>query len=221
MNNIKKFLHDNADFGYANFSKKTIFSKYPILGVRIPVLRKFAKELEPEYIELEQPTLSHEEILLYGFSASEIKDENEQLEYLKNLLPFFDNWATCDLVVGSMKSLCGEKSYKFFTHLVTSNNEYSIRVGIVGLMKFFIKSDKILEILQNIRKIQNNAYYVKMATAWFYAELCTVNFDFARTEIKNCQDLFIKNKAISKANESFRVTAQQKKLLNDLKTKSC
>lgn len=218
MISIIKFIRENADSKYADFNKKFISTSYQIIGVRIPLLRKFSKEIEPEYIELDK-NLTHEEILLYGFAASQIKNENEQLEYLSNILPFIDNWCTCDCIVGSLKKLTGEKSYQYFTNLLNNEKEFDIRVGIVGLMRFFIKTDKIYEILENLSQIKSSAYYVKMATAWFYAELCTINFDLAYETISKIENKFILNKAISKAKESYRVSADKKEKLSKLTKK--
>jgi len=217
MINIKKFIKDNSDFRYAEFNRQFIKSHYEICGVRVPLLRKFAKEIEPEYIELEDKSLTHEEILLYGFSAGLIKSEDEQLEYLQNILPYIDNWATCDEIVPSLKQFKTEKSYQFLTELLKSDKEYYVRAGLVGLMRFFLKTDKCEEILQNIRKIQNDAFYIKMATAWLYAELCTFNFELGKREIALSQDKFIHNRAIQKACESYRVDKPHKEELTKMK----
>ena len=217
MQNISSFLKQNSDLDYANFNKKFITSKFPILGVRIPCLRKYAKDIEPEYIELENNNLTHEEILLYGFSAAaNYKTEEGQLEYLNNLLPYIDNWATCDCIVCSMKKLIGEKSYSFFTNLLSDSREFYIRIGLVGLMRYFLKSND-REIVKNLRKISSEQYYVKMAIAWLLAELAITNFPLARETIKNIDDKFIRNKAISKARESYRITTEQKEELLYLK----
>ena len=218
MINIKKFLNENADMRYAEFNKKFITTKYPIVGVRIPRLRKFAKEIEPEYIEFDSH-LTHEEIILYIFSAGNFKSEDEQLEYLSNILPYIDNWCTSDSVPTSLRKLKGEKSYKFLTNLVKSDKEFYVRVGIVTFMRLFIKTDKLEEILMLLRQVTNEAFYVKMALAWFYAELCTYDFKKAEHEIANIQDKFTRNKAISKAHDSFRVTKEQKEELEKLRIK--
>ncbi len=218
MINIKKFLFEHADEKYADFNKKFIKSAYQIVGVRIPILRKFAKEIEPEYIDLEDKSLTHEEILLYVYSAAEnYKTEDEQLEYLQNILPYIDNWCTSDCIDTALKSLTGEKSYQFFTNLLFDEREFYIRVGIVGLMFFFLKTDKLDEILKNLKKIKSQTYYVKMATAWFFAELSTFNFSLAKEEISKIQDKFIRNKSISKACESLRLNKEEKTELMNLK----
>lgn len=216
MINVKKFIKDNSDFRYANFNKQFIKTKYEICGVRIPILRKFAKEVEPEYIDLDGK-LSHEEILLYGFAAGQIKNEDEQLEYLQNILPYIDNWATCDCIIGDLKCLKSEKSYQYLSNLLQESQEYYVRVGIVGLMRFFLKTGKQEEVLKNIRAITNDAYYVKMAIAWLYAELATFNFERAKKEIAQTSDKFIRNRAISKSCDSFRVDKTQKAELSKLR----
>ncbi len=218
MINIKKFLNENADIRYAAFNKKFITTKYPIFGVRIPRLRKFSKEIEPEYIELDSH-LTHEEILLYVFSAGNIKSEDEQLEYLSNILPYIDNWCTSDSVPSSMKMLSGSKSYKFLTKLVDSDKEFDARVGIVTLMRNFLETERLDDVLMHLRQVKNEAFYVKMALAWFYAELCAYDFEKAKREISNVKDKFTRNKAISKAHDSFRVTKEQKEELEKLRIK--
>ena len=218
MVNVKKFLKDNSDFGFAQFNKKFITSAYQITGVRIPQLRKFAKEVEPEYIDLDSNS-TFEEILLYAFAAGQIKSEDEQLEYLQNLLPFIDNWATCDCTVSALKKLTGQKSYNFFCELLQDERQFHVRVGIVSMMRNFLKTDKLDDLLCRIRKIKLQDYYVKMAIAWLYAELCTINFEKAKTEIENTDDKFIRNKSISKASESFRVNKPLKAELQKLRIK--
>lgn len=217
MINIKKFLTEHADFEYARFNEKFISTNYKIVGVRLPELKKFSRDVEPEYIDLDARNLTHEEILLFGYSAGLIKNETEQLEYLQQILPYIDNWCTCDNTVSCLKKLCGEKSYEFFTNLLFDRREFYVRVGIVGLMKYFLKTEHLFEILKNLKLIENDAYYVKMAISWFYAELCVFNSEIAKQEIAQTQDVFIKNKAIAKAKESFRVSSQTKAELEEIR----
>lgn len=218
MINVKKFISENAETKYADFCRKFITTRYPIFGVRIPKLKKFAKQVEPEYIELDN-RISHEEILLYIYSASQIKNETEQLEYLQNILPYIDNWCSCDFPLASLKSCKSQKSLTFFLKLLSSEKEFEIRVGIVGLMYNFLKSDFLNIVLANIKTIQSNAYYVQMALAWFYAELCSFDFETGYNEISQIQNLTIRNKAISKARESLKISQENKDILLKLRAK--
>jgi len=218
MINIKKFLKDNSEFDYANFNHKFITTQYNILGVRLPQLKKFAKEIEPDYIDLDQ-NLAHEEILLYGFAAAQFKTEDEQLEYLQNIIPFIDNWATCDCIVCALKKLTGEKTYAYFCKLLDDEKEFFVRVGLVGMMRYFLKTDKLDDLLKRIENIKQTGYYVKMAIAWLYAELCISNFEKAKLQIEKTSDKFVRNRAISKAKESFRVDKPHKAELEKLRIK--
>ena len=87
------------------------------------------------------------------------------------------------------------------------------------MMRNFMKTDHLFEILKDLRAIKNDAYYIKMAKAWFYAELCVFNSEIAKEEISKIDDKFVRNKAISKAKESFRVSLQVKEELEKLKLK--
>lgn len=218
MIDVKKFIQQNSDLRYAEFSKKLVNTKYQILGVRIPALRKFAKELEPEYIELEEVT-SLEEILLYGFCAGYYKSEEEQLEYLSNVLPYIDNWCSCDCIVSSLKKLKGDLSYQYFINLLTSKKEFDVRVGIISLMRYFMKTNHLPEILDNILTCKQEDYYVKMAKAWFCAELCIFDFEIGKNYISKINDKFIKNKAISKSCESYRINNENKNILKSMRIK--
>ena len=206
MSNVEKFLEENAEKEFAEFQRKLIFSSHKILGVRTPILRKFAKTISPKDIALSK-NCSHEEILLFGFASSRQKG---QLQALKTLLPQIDNWATCDMIVPALKELNCNEGYNFFMNLLLSKREFYVRVGLIGLMKNFLNTPKLPKILEQIKSIQCDKYYVNMAIAWLYSELCTTNFKEAKKQIADCQNAFIKQKAISKACESFRVSPQQK-----------
>ena len=75
---IKKELIALSDNNYKEFSEKIVSNTANILGVRMPVLKKYAKELltEHEIKELIQNIDSeyHEEILLKGIIIGSEKD---------------------------------------------------------------------------------------------------------------------------------------------------
>lgn len=212
---ITEFLKQHADDKYKSFNSKLISTKYKIWGVRLPQLKKFAKKLSLQDFKT---ITSLEEVLLFGYTASNFKTEDEQLSALSKLLPYIDNWCSCDCVVQALKKLNGDKSYKFFTDLLNASSPWYIRVAIVGLMRYFITSKYILEIMQNLKNVKNNDYYVKMALAWFYAELCVTNYNLAKKCIAQIQDKFVLKKAISKANDSFRLTNKEKYALKQIET---
>ncbi len=84
-----------------------------IIGVRTPVLRKYAKEVAklPEVnIFLESlPHSYYEENNLHGALLSLLypKDIIAFMEQLERFLPYVDNWATCDMLSPRfLRSIC-------------------------------------------------------------------------------------------------------------------
>ena len=77
-------------------------NKEKIIGVRIPVLRSFAKEFgktkEAKLFLQVLPHSYYEENNLHGLLLEQIKDYEKCLQELERFLPFIDNWATCDLL---------------------------------------------------------------------------------------------------------------------------
>ena len=46
--NVRKALFELEDLKYKEFSSKLTKTKYPIIGVRIPYIKKMAKEMKDE-----------------------------------------------------------------------------------------------------------------------------------------------------------------------------
>ena len=231
---IEQFLNVNKDEKKAEFDSKLIFTKYPILGIKTKSLEDFAKELLKEGADAKDiPLVFHEEIVLAGFMIAFSKESAERrIEKFKYLLPYIDNWGSCDMIVGRLKNLEGQKD--FFVSLLDSDNVYTVRVGIIWLFKFAMKDDVkfVYSLLSKIdcEKWDKNSkiisskvfpsYYVKMAIAWCYSEACIYDFDFMYNKLLNMNDKFIKLKTVQKACESYRIDAEKKEKLKSLRKKS-
>lgn len=101
MKEITDRLFELQDISYAEFQKKLIpDTKYEMIGVRTPDLRKFAKELSgtaeaEEFLKI-LPHRYFDENQLHAFIISLTKDFDKCLKQVNTFLPFVDNWATCD-----------------------------------------------------------------------------------------------------------------------------
>lgn len=92
------------DTAYRDFNAKLIPTVDPklMIGIRTPLLRKFAKDLfktEPKQSAAFMQTLPHryfEENNLHAFLIENIKDFDTAITETERFLPFIDNWATCD-----------------------------------------------------------------------------------------------------------------------------
>ena len=101
---IQNKLIELSDGEYKKFSCSLMPTVDPmlVLGVRIPMLRRLAKELrgtaEAEDFISALPHTYYEENNLHGLLISFEKDFDRAVDELERLLPLVDNWATCDLL---------------------------------------------------------------------------------------------------------------------------
>ena len=102
-----------------------------------------------------------------------------------------------------------------------SDEEFFIRFGVVMLLDHFITEDYIDLVLEEMDKIHQDAYYVKMAVAWNLS-VCFVKFrDKALSYLRtNHLDDWTYNKTIQKIRESYRVTKEDKEMLLKMKRKA-
>ena len=107
-NQIRKRLEELADEEYREFHTGLCPKSNEILGVRVPVLRNFAKEIVKEghigeYLENSLDN-SYEEILLQGMVLGLWKTDIENFsKYLEKFIPKINSWAVCDVSVAGFK----------------------------------------------------------------------------------------------------------------------
>ena len=218
MDKIKKFLEENGSEELAAFNRRLIFTEDKIYGVKIPVLRQEAKRLFGEGVRFSDVgTGSLEEIILKGLLLSYEKEVNEVLEGLTALMPYFDNWASVDVIVPSLKKLKGQKAaFDFFKKCCQSEEEFVCRVGIIGLMRHFIGEQFIDDSLKIVSKIDSEKYYVKMAQAWAFCDFFIKNFEEAALYFVKISNFDVKKKCAQKCRDSFRLTREQKEIVTRL-----
>lgn len=217
-----------SEESYKVFSQKlTPDTKYEILGVRIPKIRAFAKEIiifNNQKVEefLSQKHHYHEEWLLHGFLLSFENDPLVLNERLKFFINKIDNWAVCDSSVSAIKLLNKYPSEVLDTikQCLKSKEPYVVRFAIVILLNYFLGNNFSPEILQLPLQLNSNNYYVNMGIAWFYSVALAKQYDCAIKVIENkLLSPFIHNKSIQKAMESFRICNEKKIYLKTLKVK--
>ena len=225
MDIIRK-LFSLQDLEYKEFHSTLMptINKERIIGVRVPLLRKLAKEL---YLSIDidnffnkVPHFYYEENNLHAFILDEIKDINTYYEYLELFLPYIDNWATCDMIKGKTIAKDKNRLINNIKHWINSNSTYTIRFGVNMLMKYFLDKDFSEEYLLLVSKINNDDYYVKMVISWYFATSLAKQYDKTIIYlVDNKLSKWIHNKTIQKAIESYRITYEQKYFLKSLKIK--
>lgn len=100
--NIRDELFARRDLSYRDFHARLMpnVPKERIIGVRTPILRRFAKGIRSETEAAEflrsLPHEYYEENNLHAFLVEQISDFDSALAETERFLPYIDNWATCD-----------------------------------------------------------------------------------------------------------------------------
>ena len=227
MSTILQELMELADLQYKEFHSKLIpeIPKERVLGVRTPVLRKYAKEIcEREDVEEFLDMLSHEfydeNNLHVELLKLKYKELDIFLEKLERFLPYIDNWATCDMVSPKIFKKKPDLIYEKVKQWIRSDDTYTVRFGIVTLLQFYLDDLFQEEMLSLVASIKKEEYYIKMAVAWYFSIALVKQYDIAISYFVNpTLENWTHNKAIQKAIESRRIPDARKTYLKSLKIK--
>lgn len=223
---IEKRIFELADTKYKEFHSGLCPNTNNIVGVRVPVLRNYAKELSKSdfrsYLDNAKNEY-YEEIMLQGMVIGLSKmNLEERLRYVKKFVPKIDNWAICDVFCAGLKFANKNKQevWKFLQQYKNSMEEFELRFFIVMLLDFYITDEYIKEVINILDNIKHEGYYVKMAIAWTisiaYIKYPEITMKYL---INNTLDDFTYNKALQKIVESYRVSNQDKAIIRNMKRK--
>lgn len=172
-------LNANADEKYKNFIAKLVptIEKDTIIGVRMGDLRRLAREIiKNSNLDIfnEAKFYYREEKLLYALCLFKMSESfDKAMEALDEFLPYIDSWEVTDLIAGELiiKEVQREKAFQKALSYVHSSDEYTIRLGLVIMNKKYNDDAHIDKIIDAIKNITLNTYYVNMAAAWLLCEL--------------------------------------------------
>lgn len=224
MQEITAKLFELQDLEYKEFHSNLVPTKGPdaIIGVRVPHLRKLAKELIKE-IDVtpflkELPHQYNEEYVLHAFFIEAIKDYDECLLELNQFLPYVDNWAVCDSLKPKVFKKHLDELVDEIQGWIESTQTYTIRFGIEMLMNFYLNEKFSAKYLDMVACVKSEEYYVNMMIAWYFATALAKQYDATIKIIEaGVLDKWTHNKTIQKAIESYRITPEQKEYLRGLK----
>lgn len=224
---IREKIEELADVKYKEFHTGLCPNSNEIIGVRVPVLRNFAKEIVKnenveEYLKNALDN-SYEEILLQGMVLGLWKTNVQNFcTYLEKFIPKINSQAVCDVSVAGFKITKKNMEYmwQFLQKYLKSDKEFELRFAVVMMLDFYMTEeyiDKVLEILNNIK---NEGYYVKMAVAWTI-QVAFVKFSKQTMKLleNNKIDDWTYNKALQKIIESCRVDEETKEIIKNMKRK--
>lgn len=221
---IRDTLEEWAELKLQSFSAGLIPGEEHVLGVRLPKLRSYARELAKgdwrTYLR-EARDDSMEETILQGMTLGYVKADFDTIEpYLTSFVPKISNWAVCDSTCATLKIAKKEpeRVWQYLKQYLASEEEFSIRFAVVMLLNYYIVEEYIDAVLAIMEGIHHKGYYVKMAVSWNLS-VCYVCFPEKTMhflEVTKLDD-WTYNKAIQKMLESYRVSRDDKKVLRAMK----
>lgn len=219
-------LSELSDPTYRDFHAGLIpnISPETILGVRVPALRKLARELrgsaEAQEFMAALPHEYYDENCLHGLLINDIKDFGATVSALDAFLPYVDNWAVCDLISPrSFKSRPPELA-AHVRRWLDSSHSYTVRFGIGVLMSFYLDEGFEPAQLEAVAERCCEEYYVNMMVAWYFATAMAKQPEAALPYIENRRlSRWTHNKAIQKSIESRRIPDETKAYLKTLRWK--
>lgn len=226
MNDIQKQLFSMQDLRYKAFHSKLIPTVDPerIIGIRTPVLRKFAKEFakseDAEKFLADLPHTYYEENNLHAFLLEKVRDFDAAIRLSEEFLPYIDNWATCDMYSPKGFEKNKPKILPYVKKWIKSDHTYTIRYGIGILMKLFLDEDFDEDYLEQVVSVKSDQYYVNMMIAWYFATALSKQYNSTVKYLTEKRlDAWVHNKTIQKAVESYRIPREIKDYLRTLKIK--
>jgi 3-methyladenine DNA glycosylase AlkD len=224
--NVLDELRSLGEDDYKAFNRRIVPTKHETLGIRVPVLRKIAKRIAKdeavEFIRLDKQNI-YEMILLEGMVLSYMdRSFKELLPQTEIFLEKVDNWAQIDTTICNFKNIKNEKEdvLKIVKRWLKSDKEFFVRAGLITLLSHFVKKEYLEMIFSLSQSVKHTGYYVHMGNAWLIS-VCMAKFPDETIEFfkNNTLDKKTHNKAIQKSRESFRVSKEDKALINKLKRK--
>ena len=224
MNKIIDLLFERQDIKYRDFQAPLFpnIDKEKMIGVRTPNLKKLAKELNgsdlaKEFVE----TLPHyyfDENQLHAFLISLIKDYETCLKEVDRFLPYIDNWGTCDQLSPNVFVKHKDELIISIKKWLKNKHTYTVRFAIGMLLALYLDDSFKEEYMELVSNIKSEEYYINMMIAWYFATALAKQY---KTAIKYIEDeklsIWVHNKTIQKAVESYRITDEQKAYLKSLK----
>jgi len=212
------------DKTYQEFHSKLCPNIDNIIGVRLPELRKIAKEIVKgdwkEFL-INVENKYYEETMVEGLVIGYVKIDIEQkLKYINSFIPKIDNWAVCDCICSNfkIKPIDKEKVWNFLQQYFNSTKEFEVRFVLVMFLNYYLEEEYIKKVFKIIDKINKTAYYSQMAAAWTisaaYVKFPKETMAYLKT---NSLDDFTYNKSLQKIIESYRVDKETKDKIRTLK----
>jgi len=222
--NVLYALYAAYDNVYRDFCSLLVPSvnKDCFIGVRTQNLRSLARYMLKSGVYksfvVSLPHKFFEENQLHAFIISGFKDFDSVVDAVDEFLPYVDNWATCDQMSPKIFAKNTEKIFPYVKKWIKSKHVYTVRFGVLALMRYFMGSNFDIKYADMVLNIKTNEYYINMIRAWYFATAAAKHFDVVYPCFEKL-DSWTRRRAIQKAIESYRVMPEHKLKLKELRGK--
>ena len=212
LKEFEEFIKSNSEEKYRSFHSRLTRSKYTINGIRVPILRKYAKEIAKSKDVtdfLMQKPQCYEQCMLKGLLITYLKlDDNDFFPLLERYIREIDDWALTDVVCSNIHRK-NEAYLEKVREYAGSKDIWFARWGIVAIMVNFFDKDQV--IYDMVDDLIAKDYYVDMAIAWLIQVLAVKNKQVAISLMQSDKvSGQVKKLAARKIKDSFRISKEDK-----------
>lgn len=174
LGNINEVLDSLAEQSYKEFFAKLTNTKYELTGIRLPNLRKLAKQIikneEYKHFLAVKEISRYEHAMLYGIVACSVNADFEQKkQFIKDFADVIDDWGVCDSACATLKAN-DEDMFYYLKSMAVSEKLWHARFGLISIMNNYLSDKYREEIIDIFKNAKAKGYYFEMATGWF---ICT------------------------------------------------
>ena len=158
---------------------------------------------------------------IIGRLICRIKNFDTLKIYLDKYAEKVDNWASCDVLKFDVNKENQDNIFSLAEEYLTSPLPFKRRIGVIIFFDFLKNDEFIDRIFNNIKNLFNEEeYYVNMAVSWLLCEMFIKHKQKTIEFLKqNKVNAFTLAKTISKCQDSFRISKEDKSFLKTLKTR--
>lgn len=217
-NAIRATLESLAEPDYARFASGLLPGVDNLLGVRLPKLRRLARQLARgdwrAYLDGAGED-TFEEVLLQGLVIGCLQAPPETvLPLVAAFVPKIGNWSVCDSFCSSLKLAARypDEVWAFIQPYLADPREFHVRFGVVMLLFYYLEGSRAGEAVALLDGVRHEGYYARMAVAWALSIAAVRRPDVALPYLEHGghPDPFVRRKTLQKILESRQLPAEER-----------
>lgn len=216
---VLECLFSEQDEGYREFQSALIKNdSIHLIGVRMPILRRLAREWKGELESFLAFPDEWYEVTFLKFSLYALLPFDMFTANICEMVGLLDNWATTDGFHAKCIAKHREEFLPYIRAFSCDGREFVERYALVSLLHDYVEEQYLPEIFAALERADGTKYYTGMGAAWLFSEVLVKQYDAGREYLKEGKlSPFVHNAAIRKATESFRLSKEQKEELKSFK----